>query len=61
MTKIELLESLKDVPDNAIIRVTVIDDSGEFLEVPVSSIYKSLDTVTDTIYIDLDGEILEID
>ena len=56
MTKLELFESLKDVPDNAIIRVTVIDDSGEFLDVPVSSIYKSLDTVTDTIYITLDGD-----
>jgi hypothetical protein len=57
MTKLELLESLKDEPDNAIIRVTVIDGCGEFLEVPVSSIYKSLDTITDTIYITLDGEI----
>ena len=56
MTKLELFESLKDVPDNAIIRVTVIDDCGEFLDVPVSSIYKSLDTVTDTIYITLDGD-----
>jgi hypothetical protein len=55
MTKLELLESLKDVPDNALIRVKTIDDCGEFLDIPVSNIYKSLEM--DIVYITLDSEI----
>ena len=59
MTKLELIERLKDVADNAIIQVTVIDDNGDFIDVPVTNIYQSLDVETGIVHITLDGDINE--